>query len=196
MKRRQIVDRVARIRIELKHTHPKIWRRIDVPLSFSLLSLHSVIQAAFGWEGGHLFAFRIAGRDYSIPPHRQFGEDMFGWDDEDAAECMLHTLVERGVKRFQYTYDFGDDWIHLLTILRVLDANPKTEYPALVAGARGDPIEDVGGVWGLYEFAEAASDPKHPRRKEYEEWMGKEFLDEFDLDSFDAELVRYRLSLV
>ena len=54
---------IARIRIELRYSRPKIFRRIDVPLSFTLWSLHAVIQAAFGWHGGHLWAFFLGNND-------------------------------------------------------------------------------------------------------------------------------------
>ena len=129
-----MVDRVARIRIELRHTKPKIWRRVDVPLSYTLISLHRVIQAAFGWYGGHLFEFNLGGREFSERTTYPSGPDPFGWDPEDAAKTNLQTIVDWGFKRFNYTYDFGDNWRHIITILRVLDADPAIEYPALVAG--------------------------------------------------------------
>ena len=50
-----MIEPVARIRIELQDIEPKIWRRVDVPLSSTLLALHDIIQAAFGWTHSHLF---------------------------------------------------------------------------------------------------------------------------------------------
>jgi hypothetical protein len=167
-----MVDRVARIRIELRHTKPKIWRRVDVPLSYTLISLHRVIQAAFGWHGGHLFEFSIGGREFSELATSRFGSDPFEWDPEDAAKIKLHTIVDWGFKRFDYRYDFGDDCQHIIAILRVLDADTAIEYPALVADAHCAPVNDIGGVWGFDNLAKAARDPNHPDRKEYEEWPG------------------------
>ena len=189
-------ERIARIRIELRHTKPKIWRRIDVPLSFTLTSLHEVIRAAFGWHGGHLSEFEIRGRRYSPPSPF---DDAFDWEPfepkpEDSGKIALQALVTAGIKKFNYTYDFGDDWRHIITIIRVMDASPGIEYPALVAGACRAPMDDIGGVWGFYNLAEAAADPSHPDRKELEEWHGKEFMENFDLEEFDDEWVRMRLA--
>ena len=191
-----MTERIVRIRIELRHTKPKIWRRIDVPLSYTLTSLHEVIMAAFGWHGGHMFEFEIMGQRYSAP---SILDDALDWDvvgpkPVDSGTVGLLALVTARIKKFNYTYDFGDDWRHIITILRVMDASPGIDYPALVAGARRAPIDDIGGVWGFYNLAEAAADPNHPDRKELEEWHGKEFMDNFDLEEFDDESVRMRLA--
>ena len=196
LERSHMVDRVARIRIELRHTKPIIWRRIDVPLSYTLISLHQVILAAFGWHGGHLFEFNLGGREFGDRTDLPSDPDPFEWDPEDAGTVKLHTIVDWGFKRFNYTYDFGDDWRHIVTILRVLDADPSIEYPRLVAGRSCAPIDDIGGVWGFYRLAEVARDPNHPDRGEYEEWPGERFLEDFDLEHFDAEEVRFRLGRV
>ncbi len=187
-----MTKRVARVRIELRYTDPKIYRRIDVPLAFNLWSVHRVIQAAFGWDGDHLWAFSLGKKDQA-----RLGLDFhFGWgpDEEETETLQLKTLVEWGVKRFHYMYDFGDSWDHIVTIQRVLDADSEVEYPHLVAGARSDAIEDIGGIWGFYRFMEAAQDRDHPDRDHFEEWLGEEFIQAFDHEHFDKELVQERLS--
>ncbi len=190
-----MADRVARIRIELRHSQPKIWRRVEVPLSYTLISLHKVIQAAFGWHGGHLFEFEIRGRSFSESADQDpFLSDPFGWNPEDAGKIRLGAIVDWGIKKFNYTYDFGDDWRHIITILRVMDSNPDTDYPALVAGARCAPVDDIGGIWGFYNFVEAAGDPNHPDREEYKEWPVAPSMDDFDPEEFDGESVRFRLA--
>ena len=42
-----MIEPIARIRIELQEIEPKVWRRVDVPLSSTLLALHDFIQFAF-----------------------------------------------------------------------------------------------------------------------------------------------------
>ena len=186
-----MTERVARMRIELRHTQPKIYRRVDVPLSFTLHSMHFVIQAAFGWDGDHLWAFQLGRKDLGrLSLHSRMG---WGPDEEETERLRLETLVDWGVKKFTYTYDFGDDWVHIVTIQRVLDADSDVDYPHLVAGACSDAIEDIGGIGGFYQFVEAAQDPDHPNRGRFEEWLGESFLNEFDLEHFDKELVQSRL---
>ena len=40
---------VVRLRIELPKIQPRLWRRVDVPLSSTLLALHDIIRVAVGW---------------------------------------------------------------------------------------------------------------------------------------------------
>ncbi|WP_147477526.1 plasmid pRiA4b ORF-3 family protein, partial [Pseudomonas avellanae] len=37
--------------IELKEIKPKVWRRVVVPETITLVKLHAVIQWVMGWEG-------------------------------------------------------------------------------------------------------------------------------------------------
>ena len=43
-----MIEPAARNRIELQDIEPKIWRRIDVPLSSTLAALHDIIQVSTG----------------------------------------------------------------------------------------------------------------------------------------------------
>lgn len=51
---------ILQLHIELRGSKPKIWRRVLVPETITLLKLHLVIQAAFGWGHSHMHEF-IAG---------------------------------------------------------------------------------------------------------------------------------------
>ncbi len=51
---------ILQLHIELRGTKPKVWRRVLVPDTITLLRLHLVIQAAFGWGHSHMHEF-IAG---------------------------------------------------------------------------------------------------------------------------------------
>ena len=46
----RMIEPVARIRVELQDLEPKIWRRIDVPLSSTLAALNDIIQVSFHWQ--------------------------------------------------------------------------------------------------------------------------------------------------
>ena len=45
-----MIEPVARTRIELQDLEPKIWRRVDVPLSSTLAALNDIIQVSFHWQ--------------------------------------------------------------------------------------------------------------------------------------------------
>ncbi len=173
-----MIEQVARIRIELRELEPMIWRRVDVPLSSTLEALHHIIQAAFRWQNYHLYEFYVGERVYGVP----LDEDPF--DDHKihkASAIRLKTVVERGVERFLYVYDFGDDWSHDVIVEEVRDGAGDTEYPAFVDGARRCPPEDVGGPPGFMEFLEAVLDPGHEEHAPMMEWYGGPF-DPEDID--------------
>jgi len=62
-----MTNRIARLRIELLHLEPCIWRSVEVRLTTNLRALHEVIQAVMPWESTHLYDFRIGDRFYGEP---------------------------------------------------------------------------------------------------------------------------------
>lgn len=113
----------------------------------------------------------------------------WGLDDvEDESRATLFRLAEEG-SRLTYTYDFGDDWEHRVTVEKVLEAQPGTRYPSCSAGRRARPPEDVGGPWGYGGFLEALGDPHHEEHEHWTEWIDGGFdPNAFDLAATDAAL--------
>ncbi len=48
--------------------------------------------------------------------------------------------------RFQYIYDFGDNWIHQITVEKILPPEEGKSFPVLITGRRACPPEDIGGI--------------------------------------------------
>ena len=167
-----MIEPVARIRIELQDLEPKIWRRIDVPLSSTLAALHDIIQVSFRWQGYHLHEFVVGERVYGEPADE---DEFYERKVYKAAAVRLKTLVERGVDRFLYVYDFGDNWRHDVIVEEVRDGEADIDYPAFVDGARRCPPEDVGSTDGFMDFLEAVLDPGHEEHKQMIEWYGGPF---------------------
>lgn len=139
-----------RIRVDLLHTTPPVWRRIEVPGDVTLPRLHDVLQAAMGWTDSHLHRFRT-GNDRHAP------EFLTQFDVDEGDEGMLEddvrldrVLAAEG-DRLWYDYDFGDGWEHVLRVEKVLDAPPTA--PGCITGKLACPPEDCGGVWGYHELA-------------------------------------------
>jgi hypothetical protein len=166
-----MTDQIARIRITLDDIKPAIWRRVELPVSNSLKTLHLAIQAIMLFENDHLFRFDIGEASYGI----RFDDDYMDPPTRDAGNLRLAKLIERGVTTFTYTYDFGDDWRHSIVIEAVLPAGPATDYPRFVDGARRAPPEDVGGLPGFEAFLEAMAKPRHPEHKAVLQWYGRPF---------------------
>ncbi|MEA3487768.1 MAG: plasmid pRiA4b ORF-3 family protein, partial [Euryarchaeota archaeon] len=52
-------NHVYQFKITLGGSTPPIWRRIQVPETYSFWDLHVAIQDAMGWSGNHLHEFEV-----------------------------------------------------------------------------------------------------------------------------------------
>jgi hypothetical protein len=177
-------DLILQIRISLMHVEPPIWRRVLVPCDMNLARLHDVIQVAMGWYDCHLYEFQIGGRSYGVPAPE--------FEDPDfklyhATNLKLEAVLRRGIERFSYTYDFGDNWQHEVVIEQQLPSAASMDYPAFVEGEHRCPPEDVGGVPGFFEFLHTITDPAHEEHERMLEWIGGRY----DPDELDV----YRINL-
>jgi hypothetical protein len=165
---------VYQFKITLKGSSPPIWRRIQVG-DCTLDRLHEHIQTSMGWTNSHLNHFRIGETLYGDPllMHENF-EDM-GY--EDSTRTLLSEIVPSDGQRFQfeYEYDFGDSWEHVVLFEGRLPADPSAKFPLCLEGERACPPEDVGGVWGYADFVEAIANPEHEQHGELLEWIGGKF---------------------
>ena len=173
---------IYQLKITLAHIKPPIWRRVQAP-DCSLERLHEIIQLSVGWQFSHLWEFDVGGQHYGLDPSGEL-------DFERADRMKLCQLVAAGVKKFKYTYDFGDTWEHLIAFEKSRAPEPKVKYPRCVAGERAGPPEDCGGPWGYGDFVDAVQDPRHERHEELLEWIGGEF----DAEAFDPEAVNKELA--
>lgn len=179
-------ERIAQIHIKLDHIKPAIWRRVEVPLNTSLKGLHNVIQAVMLFQDYHLFEFNAGGKRYAVPdPEWDFGRETYA-----ARNVRIGALIDRGITAFNYTYDFGDDWRHSITVEAVTDADPALEYPRLVDGDRRAPPEDVGGLPGFEDFLTAMAKPRHVQHREVVDWYGGRF----EPDDIAVETINERMA--
>ncbi len=129
-----------------------------MPGSFDLYKLHQVIQIVMGWTDSHLHHFLADGTYYSFPHPDS------DWDDageEDSQQVTLAQIAVHEKRKLTYVYDFGDSWEHEIMVEKILPPEIETKYPQCIAGKRACPPEDIGGIWGYYDFLEALNDPNH-----------------------------------
>lgn len=177
---------VYQLKITLVGISPPIWRRILVPSTLRLSSLHDAIQAVFGWTDTHLHHFEFEGEYWGVPDDEDF-EDL-----QDESKVPLRKLLVAEGWTLNYTYDFGDNWRHKILLEKILHAGIISR-PICVDGRRHRPPEDVGGPHGYQEFLEAAFDPGHEEFEHYRQWAGGEFqAEEFNLEAVNNVLSRMR----
>jgi hypothetical protein len=180
---------IVQIKVKLLGvTKPPVWRRVQLRADTRLDQLHEILQAALGWENYHLHAF-------------SFGEEEFGprdpelgLDFSDERRVTLGELTDLG-DRFRYTYDYGDNWEHQILVEDLLDPDPETHYPILVAAKGACPPEDCGGTWGYADLKEILADPGHDEHQERLEWLGLENASEFDPNAVTLEQLEEELAL-
>ena len=177
---------VHTIKVTLAGSQPPIWRRLDVPSAITLDALHRVIQAAFGWEGYHMWVFETSSGRYGVADR----ELRIG----NAWASRLDEVAPRPQVRFGYTYDFGDEWEHDILVEAVSDSEPGITYPRCLTGRRACPPEDCGGVWGYEDLLEILGDPAHEEHQDRLEWLGLDSADRFDPAAFDLAQANAALS--
>jgi Plasmid pRiA4b ORF-3-like protein len=169
-------------------TKPPVWRRVQLRADTPLDQLHEILQATLGWENYHLHAFSFGGEEFG-PRDPELDLDF-----SDESRVTLGELTDIGA-RFRYTYDFGDNWEHEILVEDLLDSNPDTHYPILVAAKGACPPEDCGGTWGYADLKAIFADPNDERHQEMLEWLGLENASEFDPAAVPSEDIDYELAL-
>jgi hypothetical protein len=169
----------------LDGVEPPIWRRLVVPLSFNLKQLHHVLQAAFGWTDSHLHEYRIGGLrfgDADFAESERFEGDMRTFEE---ADVTLNDFSREPETKFNYVYDFGDHWVHVVTLEKLAAISPTPKVATCIDGARCCPPEDVGGTSGYENFLRVLLTPEEDEMEEHEHirrWSGGKFDPErFDL---------------
>jgi hypothetical protein len=178
---------IYQVKLTLLGTKPPIWRRLLVPAGLTLEQLHHVVQAAMGWQDSHLHSFRIGQKSFSIPDPE---DALIGLPGGDERKVRLFTVLGKVGSKAVYTYDFGDDWEHSISVEKVLQPEEGRTYPVCVAGKRRGPPEDCGGVPGFYNLLEAISDPDHEDHEDMQEWIGGDF----DPEDFSVDQVNEMLT--
>lgn len=183
-------DHVLRFRIALKGIRPPIWRRIQVPCTYTFWDLHVAIQDSMGWQDYHLHLFRVrdrfAGEELliGIPDDGGFLDDHETLPSWEFIVARHVTLADRSLV---YEYDFGDDWQHSVTLEKIMPRDSGVQYPICVGGRRACPPEDCGGLYGYEEFLDAVRDPCHEEHERMLAWAGGSF----DSEEFDKTKISF-----
>lgn len=175
---------ICTMKVTLRDVKPPVWRRIAVPDRITIYGLHKVLQDVMGWTNSHLHAFIAGNRKFSVPD----SDSPEGEIDE--RKHLLRELVNGGVKKFVYEYDFGDDWLHDVVIESIGPAEPDVTYPRCIEGIGACPPEDCGGPGGYEDLLDALKNPEN--NEELYEWAGDWKPKPFDVDAANGRLARSR----
>ena len=158
--------RIFRVRVDLKRSQPRIWRRLELRSDLTLDLVHRVLQTSFGWTDTHLWRFSIGGEPFS----RSGQAFLCPWDVEEgeeddagapaASDVRLDEVIQEPGDILFYVYDYGDSWELRLKLEDVSAADADAPAALVVGGRRAAPPEDCGGITDGAELAEILEDPE------------------------------------
>jgi hypothetical protein len=181
----------VQIRVSLDGVEPAIYRRLIVPLGNTLAQLHHILQAAMGWTDSHLHEFEIGGLRFGDPEllNQDMPDDFQQAFDSSSVRLRDFHFDHAGELSFVYLYDFGDSWQHKVTLEKLLAVKPAPKVATCFEGARSCPPEDVGGIYGYFEFLRVLLSPEPEELEEQRQlkrWCGRRFNPEqFDVAKTD-----------
>jgi hypothetical protein len=153
-KKTAVSPEIYQIKVTLLGTSPPIWRRLLVPADLILAQLHDVLQAAMGWEDGHMHEFSVGQRRFGRPnpEDRLMGVPSV----ENERTVRLSSLLGRAGAKALYTYDFGDSWEHGI----VLEKRRSQHH---VSGLHGwSTGVSAGRLWGRPRILRSGRGPRRP----------------------------------
>lgn len=183
------------LRISLSGIKPIVWRRIALPNTSTFFELHVAIQDAFEWTDLHLHQFFTASPFQRMNLYKRIGFPMGdGMDDDllDERTILLSKYLRTQGDELWYEYDFGDSWMHKITVNHTVQPIPNEKYPRLLDGAGSVPPEDSGGIGGYEHLLEVLKNPKNPEHNDMLEWLSIEKAEEFELPVFDPKNITFR----
>lgn len=137
-------------KVALMH-NKRVYRNIEILENQTLAILHEIIFDAFDRYDEHLYSFFMTGKStrstrtiYDSPEYthpmalqQQYG---LGFKKQyNAAESTIGKLSLREKEKLYYLFDFGDEWWHELTVLKIQNAAQSKQYPKIVKKAGESP---------------------------------------------------------
>jgi hypothetical protein len=169
---------------------------LRVPEDYTLGDLHGILQIAFGWENDHMHSFTVNSVEYGMSEIESMGfADEYKMAGEDTV-CLSHLHLQPKQK-FTYLYDFGDSWVHEITVSKIIPIGAEDEdlmLPRCLEGERAGPPEDCGGIWGYERMLEILKDPNHEEYGDFE-WakdIDPEYIDLEEINECLEETVKPR----
>ncbi len=177
------------LKIAIKNSKPPIWRRCIIPAGITFSQLCVILNEVMGWSGYHLSEFEFYHLQLQLQEKDDFNDFMPIWDFDllDSSKTYINEYMEQQ-KWFTYTYDFGDDWQHRVTIEKIIEDYPNN-YPQVIRYKGDCPMEDCGGIEGYYECIDVIENFDHPESDERRRWAESQgYGNTYDMDEVNKDL--------
>ena len=170
------------LRVTLLYMPRETWRMVRVPHDIRMDRLHLVLQDAMGWTHSHMHQFNLFTAEREITgyvgrpdPDRTADFLGFGPPTQDETKRLLKNFLAKPDDRIGYEYDFGDSWLHEITLALAEPLEKRLSRAVCLDGARACPPEDCGGPPGYDNLLKIIKKPKHPEYASMIDWLGEAF---------------------
>jgi len=175
--------KIIQLKITLIDSKPPIWRRIQVKDNTTFHKLHEILQVVMGWGNYHLYDFQVNNQCFSVPHKYSEGKII------SSKKIKLNILKEK--QKFNYTYDFGDCWMHKILVEKIVPDKLGLPHPICIKGKLPYPPEDYGRIGRYRHLFHIQKNKNHPEYEELiKDWLGEKFdPDLFDMKRINKELM-------
>lgn len=145
---------ILELKVTLEDVGVPVWRKIQIDEGATFHDLHQVLQVAFDWLDYHLHSFFISrsngARVENVEINPDENEDDFGifdntYDALAETEEILSDWFKIAKDQVMYTYDFGDNWVHEITLTKKIQPEKGVSYPKCTGAKNLTPEEDSRG---------------------------------------------------
>ncbi len=149
---------IYELKITLRLLGQSVFRKIHVDGRITFDDLHRILQIAFNWDDYHLHEFFVTKtngtkvENVSITSNSEKDDNFFIMLDEyDEKKEKIADWFKIAKDSVIYTYDFGDDWRHEITLVKKMKPEKGVKYPRCVDAKYLAPEEDSGALFWMGE---------------------------------------------
>lgn len=176
------------LHISITFSDPLIWRRVQVPGTFTLAQLHETIQLSMGWSDSHVHQFLVGKISYEPTMKTKVPREAKRFDEY---KYKLHTLEEGMRFMFSYIYGAGEGWEHEIHLEEIIPPIRQLKQPILLAGEMACPPETVGDI---HQYLQLITNLESPDSKKTDNLFALTGRPDFDPSYFDLEAAKKRVS--
>lgn len=176
------------LHISITFSDPLIWRRVQVPGSFTLAQLHDIIQLSMGWSDSYVHQFLVGKISYEPTQKSNLPRESKRFDEH---RYKLHSLEEGMSFMFSYIYGAGEGWEHEIHLEEVVPPTRQLDHPILMAGEMACPPESVGDIHQYLQLLHDLQSPDADNQKNINELAD---LPNFDPTAFNLDAAKKRIS--
>ncbi len=176
------------LHISITFSDPLIWRRVQVPGTFTLAQLHDTIQLSMGWSDSHIHQFLVGKISYEPTMKTRVPREAKRFDEY---KYKLHTLEEGMRFMFSYIYEAGEGWEHEIHLEEIVPPTRQLKHPILLAGEMACPPETIGDIHQYLQLITDLESADSRKTNSLFELTGRP---DFDPNYFDLEAAKKRVS--